>query len=250
MGVEAPVILARDLWVKRGEKWVLQGINLQIERSDTLVIIGPSGCGKTTLLRSFIGLIPFHNGELHVLGERVNGFKESDWDRLRLKMGLCFQEGALFDSLTVLDNVAFPLRMHTPLKEHAVREKVAAKLKLMGLEGCEELHPAQLSGGMRRRVGLARALIMDPELILFDEPTTGLDPIRTNSIVELISDLDQQLSATSIVVTHDMAVAEKLATHIGLLNDGKLLALATPEAMREHPDPFVRDFVEGRLSAV
>lgn len=241
---------ALSICVRRGDKEVLQGISFELRPQETLVIIGQSGCGKTTLLRALIGLSRIKSGKLFIFGQDVTKFSERDWLALRLRIGYCFQEGALFDSLNVFENICFPLKMHTRMSERAMRKKAEEKLRLIGMEGTLHLFPAELSGGMRRRVGLARALIMDPDLLLFDEPTAGLDPVRKNSIVDLIYNLEDELQVSSVVVTHDMDVADRLATRVGMLHEGKLLALDTPENIRNHQNPVVRGFVEGKLSAI
>jgi len=227
-------------------KAILKGVNLEIYEGETLVIIGCSGCGKTVLLRSIIGLIRPDSGTIHVDNVDITQMDRKSLFKIRQKFGMLFQGAALFDSMTVEENVGLPLKEHTSLSPQEIRQKVAEKLDVVGLPGTEEKKPAELSGGMRKRVGLARALIMDPEIVLFDEPTTGLDPIMSDAINNLILETNLRLNFTSIVVTHDMDSAFKIADRIAMLIEGKILFDGTPERIKASDDKFVRRFVEGK----
>lgn len=225
---------------------VLRDINLNIDKGRTTVIIGRSGCGKTVLLKHIVGLLKPDDGEIYVDGEEVTRMKTKDLYRIRKKIGVLFQGSALFDSLTVEENVALGLRRHTKLSEIEIKKKVREKLEMVGLRGFETLRPAELSGGMKKRVGLARALVTDPEFVLFDEPTTGLDPIMADIICEMIINCSKNFSVTSVVVTHDMTSAYKVADRIAMIQRGVILFDGTPEELRGTEDPVVRQFIEGR----
>lgn len=227
------------------DKLIFENINLSIEKGETMVIIGPSGCGKSTLLRTIIGLAKPTRGKIRVQGEDITNLPRERLNTLRKKMSMSFQEGALFDSLNVYENVAFPLRYNTKLSESNIREKVGEKLSLVKMENTEHLLPSQLSGGMQRRVGLARALALSPEIILYDEPTTGLDPIIARTISELIFDLKNKLKVTSVLVTHDISLAFKIATRIGMLYQGHLTEVGTPTEIKHSPDEVVKQFIKG-----
>lgn len=224
---------------------IFENINLTIDKGETMVIIGPSGCGKSTLLRTIIGLAKPSRGKIRVQGEDITNLPRERLNTLRKKMSMSFQEGALFDSLNVYENVAFPLRYNTKLSESKIREKVGEKLSLVKMEGTEHLLPSQLSGGMQRRVGLARALALSPEIILYDEPTTGLDPIIARTISELIFDLKNKLKVTSVLVTHDISLSFKIATRIGMLYQGHLIEVGTPTEIKHSPLDIVKQFIKG-----
>ena len=224
---------------------VLTGVNLTIRDGETMVIIGRSGGGKSVLLKHIIGLIQPDQGQVIVSGQELSHLKGTALSHLRLQFGMLFQGAALFDSLTVGENVAFPLREHTPLKEEQIRDRVRECLRLVGLKGIEEMKPAALSGGMRKRVGLARALAIRPQVILYDEPTTGIDPIMADAINKLIKELHDHLKATGIVVTHDMVSAYKIADRIAMLHKGKIIQVGTVEEIRSTTDPIVRQFICG-----
>ncbi|MBM4020087.1 MAG: ABC transporter ATP-binding protein [Planctomycetes bacterium] len=224
---------------------VLRNINLRVPRGETLVIIGGSGCGKSTLLRTIIGEYAPDAGHVYIGGEDACCASPERLDRIRRRFGILFQSGALYSSMTVGENVALPLREHTDLDEKIVRMIVKMKLELVGLRDFEDLMPAQISGGMRKRVGLARAIALDPEIVFYDEPSAGLDPIATSVIDQLIIDLRGKLGATSLVVTHDMQSALRIADRIAMLYGGEFIAVGPPAEFSSPTDPRVRQFVEG-----
>jgi len=228
-----------------GRKEVLNGINLTVRDGETAVIIGGSGSGKSVLLRHIIGLLEPDGGRILVDGVEVSSVRGEELYHLRKKFGMVFQSGALFDSLTVAENVGLPLREHTDFSKEKILEIVREKLGLVGLSGVENQKPAELSGGMRKRVALARALVAEPDVMLYDEPTTGLDPIMADVINELILDLRKRLGNTAVVVTHDMASAFKIADRICMLFRGKIIWDASPEETRNTKDPVVRQFITG-----
>ena len=227
-------------------KEVLRDINLTIHDGETMVIIGCSGCGKTVLLRSIIGLILPDQGHIVVDGEDITTLDRRRLFHIRKKFGMLFQGAALFDSMTVEENIGLALREHTSLSQEEIRDRVAKKLEMVDLPGIEEKRPAELSGGMKKRVGLARALIMDPKIVLFDEPTTGLDPIMSDAINRLILETHQRLNITSVVVTHDMASAFMIGDRIAMLSNGYIVFVGSPDEVRDTSNPTVRQFVEGR----
>jgi phospholipid/cholesterol/gamma-HCH transport system ATP-binding protein len=242
-----PVIRAVNLYKSFGRQRVLNGVNLEIPNGSIYVIIGRSGAGKSVLLKHFIGLVRPDQGEVWIDGEEISKLHGQALNRVRSRFGMLFQGGALFDSLTVYDNVAFPLREKTRLSEEVIREKVHERLMQVGLSGIDDKFPSELSGGMRKRVALARALILEPEFLLFDEPTTGLDPIRVNAIHKLISDLHRLLHITAVVVSHEIPEIFSLATHIAMLHEGVIVATGTPTEIQASPDPVVQQFITGRL---
>lgn len=223
-------------------KEALKHINLSIHEGETMAIIGGSGSGKSTLLRLLIGLIRPSSGEILVRGQDMAKMDEAQLDRLRLRMGMVFQYSALFDSMTVGDNVAFGLREHTDKSEAEIARIVREKLALVGLEGVEQMMPNELSGGMKKRVGLARAIAIEPSVIFYDEPSSGLDPIMTERIDELIVSTQQRLGVTSVVVTHDMASACRIADRIAMIYEGELIAVDTVEKFKEIKDERVQAF--------
>jgi phospholipid/cholesterol/gamma-HCH transport system ATP-binding protein len=216
-----------------------------IPRGKVVAIMGVSGSGKTTLLRLIAGVVRPHEGEVKVAGERVNDLDGQGVFKLRRRMGMLFQFGALFTDLTVFDNVAFQMREHTELPESMIRDLVLMKLDAVGLRGAHALMPAELSGGMARRVALARAIALDPTIIMYDEPFTGLDPISLGVISNLIRRFNDALGATSILVTHDVEEALELVDFVYYVSDGRIVAQGTPEEMRASKDPLVRQFVYG-----
>ena len=220
----------------------LKHINLSIKEGETLAIIGGSGSGKSTLLRLLIGLIRPTSGQILVRGRDVASLSEEEWDKLRLRMGMVFQYSALFDSMTVGDNVAFGLREHTNKSEAEISRIVQEKLALVGLEGVEQMMPNELSGGMKKRVGLARAIACEPSVIFYDEPSSGLDPIMTARIDELIVNTQRKLGVTSVVVTHDMASACRIADRIAMIYEGELIAVDTVEKFKQINDDRVQAF--------
>ncbi len=235
-----------NLHKKFGNTPVLQGVNLTIESGDTVVIIGRSGCGKSVLLKHIIGLYKPDSGNISVNGEEVTNLKADELYQVRKKFGMLFQGAALFDSLTVEENVGLALKEHAKIRSEKIKEIVEEKLKMVGLSGVGHLKPAELSGGMKKRVGLARAIAMDPEFILYDEPTTGLDPIMADAINDLIIELREKLKITSIAVTHDMVSAYKIADRIAMLYEGQIIFTGTPEETKNTNNPVVRQFIEGR----
>ncbi len=226
-------------------KPVLRQANLTIRDGETMVIIGRSGGGKTVLLKHIIGLMTPDEGQVFVDGEEVSRLQGRALVALRLKFGMLFQGAALFDSLSVGENVAFPLREHTSMKEDQIRERVRECLALVGLKGIEAMKPAELSGGMKKRAGLARALALQPRVILYDEPTTGVDPIMADAINRLIKELHDRLKVTGVAVTHDMVSAYKIADRIAMLHEGKIVQVGTPEEVRFTTNPLVKKFVLG-----
>ncbi len=239
------MIRLRGLRKKLGRKQVLDGLDLDIPTGITLVIMGRSGTGKSVLLKHIIGLMQPDQGTVEVDGETMTGLKEAELNQVRKKFGMLFQGSALFDSLTVGENIALPMREHTKLEEAEILRRTRERLVWVGLGDVEDLKPASLSGGMRKRVGLARAIAMDPAYILYDEPTTGLDPIMSDVINRLIRSLQKRIGVTSIVVTHDLQCAWHVGDHIALLHDGRVAWTGTPQEARETPDPMVRQFIEG-----
>ena len=225
-----------------GEKRALNNINLTIADGETLAIIGGSGSGKSTLLRLMIGLIKPSSGNIFIDGEDISNFNEEQMTKIRLKMGMVFQYSALFDSMTVGDNVAFGLVEHSDLPREEINRIVKEKLKQVGLEGVENLMPNELSGGMKKRVSLARAIAFGPKIIFYDEPSSGLDPVTTNKIDDLIISTQKAVNVTSIVVTHDMVSACKIANRIAMVYNGDLIAVDTVEKFKKLDDPRVKEF--------
>ncbi|NQT23671.1 MAG: ABC transporter ATP-binding protein [Candidatus Omnitrophica bacterium] len=239
------IIKTEGLKKKFGDRQILDGIDLEICRGETFVIMGGSGCGKSTLLRHLTGSIKPDEGEVYLLNENIATLNEDEMDRIKKKTGMSFQSSALFDSMTVGENVSLPLREHTKLEENVINIVVKMKLELVGLRGFENLMPSQLSGGMKKRVGIARAVAMDPEIVFYDEPTAGLDPIVTAVMDKLIVDLSKALSVTSIVVTHDMHSVFRIADRIAMLYEGKVAEIGTREEIKTSKNPYVRQFISG-----
>jgi phospholipid/cholesterol/gamma-HCH transport system ATP-binding protein len=239
------MIEIKDVFKSFRKNEVLKGVNLTIKKGETIVIIGRSGCGKSVLLKLIMGLLKPDSGKILVNGDDVTALNDKELRELRQKFGMLFQASALFDSMTVDENVGLGLREHTKLREEEIQEKVRGKLKLVGLAEIEEKKPAELSGGMKKRVGLARAIAMDPEYVLYDEPTTGLDPIMADVINDLIISLRNTLSITSIAVTHDIVSAYKIADRIAMLYEGKIIFVGTPQEVKNTSDPTVKQFIEG-----
>lgn len=229
-----------------GEKDVLHGINIEVRQGESMVVIGGSGSGKTVLIKCIIGLMRPDQGEIHVDGLEITSLDEKRMNEVRKKFGMLFQGGALFDSMTVWENVGFGLRQQTRLSEEEIRRVASEKLALVGLKNVEDLMPAELSGGMRKRVSLARAIAMEPEILLYDEPTTGIDPIMADAINDLIVQMKEKLNVTSIAITHDMKSAYKIADRIAMLYQGKIIEVGTPGEIRNSSNPMVQQFIEGR----
>lgn len=243
------IIVLKNVTKKFGANTVLDNISLSIERGKTTVVIGPSGCGKTVLLKHLIVLLRPTAGEVYFKGRRIDNLDENLLSEVRTYYGFLFQGGALFDSLTVAENIMFPIRQHYNVTEKSgIGELVRTKLTMVGLDGFQRYYPARLSGGQRKRVALARAIALNPEVILYDEPTTGLDPIRADIINELILKLQKGLGVTGIAVTHDMTSAYKIADRIIMLHNGKILADGDAEHIRNHPDHIVQQFIRGQVS--
>ena len=234
-----------DLHKSFGDEKVLKGVNLKIRRGETIVIIGCSGCGKTVLLRHIIGLLKSDSGTVEVDGVDVLKISDSELDKIRRKFGMLFQSAALLNSLTVEENIKLGLQEHTNLTEEDMNKIVKNKLGIVGLDGTQKLKPADLSGGMKKRVGLARAISMDPEIILYDEPTTGLDPVRADSINKLILELENTLNTTSIVITHDMVSTYQIADRIAMLYNGKIIQVGTVQEIKNTDSPVVKQFTTG-----
>ncbi len=229
-----------------GNQRVLSGVNLEIAVGSISAIIGRSGAGKSCLLKLIIGLLHPEQGEIWVDGIDVCSLRGRALNEMRSRFGMLFQGGALFDSLSVYDNVAFPLREKTRLDETTIRAKVHERLVQVGLTGVDEKFPSELSGGMRKRVALARALVLEPEILLFDEPTTGLDPIRVNAIHQLIHDLHATLRFTAIIVSHEIPEIFSVATHVAMLHEGVIVATGTADEIQASPNPVVQQFIQGR----
>ena len=239
-----PVISLRNLRVCYGEREILHGINFDVVRGETLVILGGSGSGKSTLLRTLVGLEKPSAGEIWIKGRDLAKTSAAEMDEIRKKIGMSFQGGALFGSMTVGENVALPLREHTRLEDSTIEIILRLKLQQVGLEGFEYYTPAQLSGGMKKRAAVARALAMDPEILFFDEPSAGLDPIIAAGIDELILELKRAFHMTIIVVTHELASAFLIADRMLLIDKGNIVALGTTEEMRSSTQPRVRQFLD------
>lgn len=226
-----------------GIRDVLRGVSFQVNQGETYVLMGPSGCGKTTLLRCLVGLLRPTAGHVRLLGEDLVLMDEDELDRFRPKLGMLFQFGALLNSMTVGDNVALPLRERTDLDEATIHAIVKMKLAMVGLEGTHRNMPGELSGGMKKRAGLARAMALDPSVYFFDEPTSGLDPVTASEFDELVLTLKRYVGMTAVVVTHDLDSAFRIADRIGVLYNGRLLAEGTPDEIRAVEDPRIRNFV-------
>jgi phospholipid/cholesterol/gamma-HCH transport system ATP-binding protein len=243
---EQYLIEVRDLHKSFGNNHVLRGTTLQIKHGESMVVIGGSGTGKSVLIKCIIGILKPERGEIFVAGREIGSLKEKELYELRKKFGRLFQAGALFDSMRVWENVGFGLLQHTSLSEKEVRDRAIEKLNLLGLHRIEDLMPSQLSGGMRKRVSLARAIAMEPEILLYDEPTTGLDPIRADAINELIVEMREKIKVTSITITHDMVSAYKIADRIAMLYQGRIIEVGTPEQIKHSTNEIVQQFIQGK----
>ncbi len=225
---------------------VLRGIDLEVRQGESLVIIGGSGSGKSVLIKHMIGILRPDTGQILIDGDDISQMSEEDLNAVRKKFGMLFQAAALFDSLSVWENVGFGLKQHTTLSDSAIRRKATERLAMVGLYGVEDLRPSQLSGGMQKRVGLARAIAMEPRILLYDEPTTGLDPINADMINNLMISMREKLQVTSVAITHDMVSAYKIADRIAMLYRGQILQVGTPEEIRDTDNPYVRQFITGQ----
>jgi phospholipid/cholesterol/gamma-HCH transport system ATP-binding protein len=229
-----------------GEKQVLKGCDVEVREGESMVVIGGSGSGKTVLIKCIIGLIQPDRGEIYIDRQEITVLNERGMNEVRKKFGMLFQGGALFDSMRIWENVGFGLRQHTHLNDGEIRRVVSEKLRLVGLRDIEDLMPSELSGGMKKRVSLARAIAMEPEILLYDEPTTGLDPIMADAINELIVQMRERLKVTSVAITHDMKSAYQIADRIAMLYQGKIVEVGTPEEIRNSSNPIVQQFIQGK----
>ncbi len=234
-----------DLHKSFGNNKVLRGVNLHLKERETLVIIGQSGCGKSVLLKHIMGLLKPDSGKVYVDGVDITVLDEPELHKITRKFGMLFQGTALFDSLTVGENVSFGLERYTNYSKEKIKELVRENLAKVGLRGIEHLMPFELSGGMRKRVGLARAIAYNPDIILYDEPSTGIDPIRADAINDLIIRMKKEMNASELIITHDMVSAYKVADRIGMLYEGTIIEMGTPEEIKNTKNPVVRQFIHG-----
>lgn len=235
-----------DLHKAFGRKKVLQGVNLDLKQGETLAVIGQSGSGKSVLIKHIIGILKPDKGQIFVDGVEITGLKDDELHKITRRFGMLFQGVALFDSMTVAQNVSFGLERYTDFSKERIQELVVESLDKVGLKECEELMPLELSGGMRKRVGLARAIAYRPDIILYDEPSTGIDPIRADAINDLINMMKREMSVSTIVITHDIVSAYKVADKIAMLYEGKIVEAATPEEIRNSKNPVIQQFIHGR----
>ncbi|MCE5193977.1 MAG: ABC transporter ATP-binding protein [Nitrospiraceae bacterium] len=239
------MIEIRDLHKTFGKNHVLRGTNLKVEKGESMVVIGGSGSGKSVLIKHIIGTLKPDSGSILIDGVDIAGLNDNELNEVRKRFGMLFQMAALFDSMKVWENVAFVLMRHGKLKEKDAREIASEKLRMVGLVGVEDMMPSELSGGMKKRVGLARAIAHEPEILLYDEPTTGLDPIMADAINDLIVEMKKRLTITSVTITHDMHSAYKIADRIAMLYLGEIIETGTPEQIKNTENPIVRQFVTG-----
>ncbi len=245
---EDGLIVAQNLTKQFGDRVILDNISLAVEKGKTTVIIGPSGCGKTVFMKHLIVLERPTEGSVYFKGKRIDDKEERHLAHIRTQFGFCFQMGALFDSLTVYENIIFPVEQHYKVTDYkALADMVKQKLAMVGMDGFQNYYPASLSGGQKKRVSLARAIALNPEVILYDEPTTGLDPITSDVINELVIKLKRELAVTSIVVTHDMNSAYKIADRIIMFHQGRIIADGNADEIRNHPHDVVQQFIHGRV---
>ncbi len=245
-GKASPMIAVRSLKKQIEGQEILRGVDLEVRTGETLVLIGRSGGGKSVLLKHMVGLMEPDSGEIFIEGQNITGMTERQLGKIRQKVGILFQGGALFDSMTVADNIAFPLREAGERDPKILRSKVGQMLEVIELEGQEEKMPESLSGGMKKRVGLARAIIRQPSCVLYDEPTAGLDPVGADSINHLIRRLQKRFGMTSLVVTHDMKSAFDVGDRIAYLHEGRVYFRGTPGELQQSSDPLIQDFLLGR----
>ncbi|MEM6405586.1 MAG: ABC transporter ATP-binding protein [Pseudomonadota bacterium] len=245
MAAEEPLIRIRDLHYARGDRPIFSGINLNIQRGQITAIMGPSGTGKTTLLKLITGLLTPDAGSIQIDGQFIHQLTTPQLYRLRMRMGMLFQSGALLTDLSVYDNVALPLREHTRLSISMIRKLVLLKLEAVGLRGASDLMPAELSGGMARRVALARAIALDPMMILYDEPFTGQDPISMGILVKLVRQLNDAADLTSLLVSHDIAETLCIADQVYLIAQQQVIAQGTPTDLQQSTDPWIQQFIQG-----
>jgi phospholipid/cholesterol/gamma-HCH transport system ATP-binding protein len=243
------ILVAQNLVKTYGKRVILNNVSLAIEEGKTTVIIGTSGCGKTVFMKHLVVLERPIEGQVFFHGQRIDTMQGWELANIRTQFGFCFQMGALFDSLTVYENIVFPIQQHRTITDYkALDELVKLKLAMVGMDGYQNQYPASLSGGQKKRVSLARAIALDPKVVLYDEPTTGLDPITSDVINELILKLKRELKVTSVIVTHDMKSAYKIADRIVMFHHGKIVADGDAEHIRNHPNNVVQQFIEGRVS--
>ncbi len=240
------MISLRHVYKAFGEKQVLVDMSIEIARGESVVIVGGSGTGKSVTLKHIIGLLKPDSGDVIIDGQDIVHMPPVELNRFRRRYGMAFQEGALFDSMSVFENIAFPLRRHTKMTEDEIHGRVEECLQEVHLHDVEDKRPSELSGGMRRRVGFARAISLQPEILLFDEPTTGLDPVISDVIAELIREMDVKLKTTTVTITHDMKVAFKIADRVAMLYRGRIIEDGTPEQFQASKNPIVQQFIEGR----
>jgi phospholipid/cholesterol/gamma-HCH transport system ATP-binding protein len=238
-----PMIDVRNVYKSFGSNQVLKGVSIKMMPGTTTVVLGGSGSGKTVLMKHIMGLYKPDSGEVIVDGENVSRMDRQELARFRTRMGMVFQSAALFDSMTVYENVAFALREHTNLTEPQIRERVREKLAVVDLHDVEDKYPAELSGGMRKRVGLARAIVRDPKIVLYDEPTTGLDPLTTESVDDMIISAREKLAVTSVVISHDVGSTFHIADVIAMLYDGRIVEIGPPEKLRKTQEPHTKHFL-------
>lgn len=241
----APIIELRDVSMSFRERSILRNLNLAVNPGEILVVIGPSGAGKSTLLRLMIGLLKPTSGEIWVNGQEITRMDEDELNVIRRNMGMVFQYSALFDSMTVGENVAFGIRQHTDMPESQILTVIRRTLRMVGLMGRENVMPSELSGGMKKRVSLARAIAINPKIVLYDEPTSGLDPVMSTTINRLIMSTRRILGVTAVVVTHDMDSAFTIADRIAMMYDEQIIAIGTPDEFRQSNNPVVKQFISG-----
>ena len=247
MSEKKVIISVRDLVKSFDTRKVLDGVSLDIYQGETFVIMGGSGCGKSTLLRHMIGAIPPDSGQVYFDSKDIITLSADDKEKIKRRFGMCFQSAALLDYLNVSDNVSLPLKEHTALDPKIIDIIVKMKLNLVGLHGFEHLMPSMLSGGMKKRVGLARAIAMDPEVVFYDEPTAGLDPIVCAVVDKLILDLSKKLLLTSVVVTHNMESIFRIADRVAMLHKGRVLEVGTPDQIKNSKNPIIQQFIHGEI---
>ncbi len=238
-------IVLKDVRKKLGGKQILDGVSLMVPKGSTTTVLGMSGCGKSTVMKHIIGLMKPDSGQVFIEGEDVGGASRVELRRIRLKFGMVFQQAALLQSLTVYQNVSLPLVEHRLLPKDKIEERVREVLRMVHLDGFEDYLPADLSGGMRKRAGVARAVVHNPEILLYDEPTTGLDPVITNTVNEMIMDMRERLNVTSVVISHDIPSAIKTSDRLAVLHGGRIIETGTPEEVSNSSLPEVRQFMEG-----